>query len=100
MFFFKCYFFILDYRYSLCSWVEGNVNSKVRCFGWFVWEMGMFWKNLLVVYMYYSILIFSLFLELLVYCIVNKFGCIMYWYNNMLFIFRIFIIIDKENNEY
>lgn len=46
------------------------------------------------------ILTFSLFSESLVHCTANKFGCTMYWYNNMLSIFRISITTDKENNEY
>lgn len=54
----KWYPSILDYRYSLCSRFEGNVNSKVRCFGMMVFvKNGYALKNLLVVLMrQYSVL--------------------------------------------
>lgn len=42
----------------------------------------------------------AVFFQNSVHCTTNNFGCTMYWYNNMLSIFRISITTDKENNEY
>lgn len=97
----KWYPSILDYRYSLCSRFEGNVNSKVRCFGMMVFvKNGYALKNLLVVLMRQYSDLQSIFR---IQHIVQPTNLVLQCtdtINKTLAIFRISITTDKENKEY